>query len=227
MEKRRRETDCGRQDSAFSPWPWYPGARRLHSRRSWLPACPPGADSGPCPCPPSFPGSGSAPAPQAAAEVTRSVAGFGRLGRASLWRRRLSGTGLPRCAPQSAASKAWLRGWVSGHGGLTRPPGSTGPCCSGQVSGAPPLLWGEHEEGTVDAERAVPGRPAAGGRLGFSGLSFPPFLSLLPFRNSFQTLFFSPSSFPFSPLFSFSPLFVSHIRPFGYPHLDITLCSRV
>lgn len=121
----------------------------------------------------------------------------------------MSGTRLPRCAPQSAASKAWLRGWVSGHEGLTRPPGSTGPCCSGRVSGAPPLPWGEHEEGTVDAERAVPGRPAAGGRLGLSELSFPPLLSLLPFQNSFRPLFFLPIFFPLFPSHpSLRPTFV-------------------
>lgn len=64
--------------------------------------------------------------------------GLGQVTVVKALRRRTALRGaLPACGPSSAIQRtgAWRRGWESGCGGPLRPPGSTGRCCSGPVSG--------------------------------------------------------------------------------------------
>lgn len=104
------------------------------------------------------------------------------------------GTALPPCArtPQSPLRGrergAWRRGWASGRRGPPRPPGSTGRCCSGRVSGR-------------SAPR--PRHPAAGKARGGAIallLPFPPCPSVTLFSYLFRPFF--PSLFPLSSLHS-------------------------
>lgn len=118
---------------------------------------------------------------------------------------------LPALSVGSAVGRAgeWRRGWASGHGAPPRPQGSTGPCCSGRVSGGKttwPPSWGELEEGTTAALRPALASPPPGASvlLHYSAVFL--FPSLLP---SFTLL-----PFLFSPLSSFISFIPSFLPTF-------------
>ena len=100
--------------------------------------------------------------------VTRSAAGLGspRVSVVKALRQRTALRGaLPACGPSSAIQRAgaWRRGRESGAGGPLRPPGSTGRCCSGPVSGGEsprPAAPGAARADTAGALCSASGRRA-------------------------------------------------------------------
>lgn len=151
--RRRAGTRCSSGDAGTEPGS--PPSRRSRAPpHTWarIPVCVPVA---------SLPVGVSTPAPPAAA-VTRSPAGFGLLASVTVAESLALQAAQRRCGICSGARGAWRRGWANGHGGPPRPPGCTGRCCSGPVSGdhaSPPLISKAGGASDRREARSPPGNP--------------------------------------------------------------------